>query len=534
MGMLQLLVKLLNRLEPSKDQYSRKLNIIENSIYGVDLEPMAVEISRLRAWLTLVVDEQNSGTAQPLPNLDFKFVCANSLMHLESVDEYFDFFHDSEGEAKLADIRHAYFSATSPSDKNMLKEQYLMLAKSSDGEFGSQRSRQLKSFNPFEFSAAASFFDAETMFGVSEGFDIVIGNPPYIDYRKIDGETKKAVSNYRVSSSSKMINLYLYFFELGFNLLSHDGVLAYITPQQYLSYPNAKGLRDLIRARTLVLLADFARAKVFDAATYTFTTIVSARKSTDSGRYLEFNQVNDLTQPIREISVLNPVAEPLNLSPYESICNDIERAGDCKVGDVSDIFCASSSTTLEFSTLESSGPKFLAASDIFEWRIRDISKRVIESSYPSASLRKQQVQAVYTSRMTNTIRAAVVEAGEYLGGKVNVLLPKPEVSTYLLAAILNSKVINFWYREKFSMQHMQGGALPVNTTDLEIIPLPKNLPLWGKLETLSKKATSEQGNLPEIREQIDLLVFELFGLSKEVITVIEDRYSQYTVSKQVN
>lgn len=417
MGMLQLLVKLLNRLDPAKDQYTRKLEIIENSIFGVDIEPMAVEIARLRAWLTLVVDDQANGYPQPLPNLDFKFVCANSLMTLEKVDDYFDFFHDAVGEAKLTAIRHKYFSVTSREEKGRLRKEYLELAKVSDGEFGSIRSAQLKSFNPFEFSEPADFFDPETMFGVKEGFDIVIGNPPYIDYRKIDGATKKAVANYKVAETSKMINLYLYFFELGFSLIHKDGVLAYITPQQYLSYPNAKSLRDLIRARTLVLLADFARAKVFDAATYTFTTIVASKKTDTDGQYFEFNQVNDLASPMRELRVQNPVAEPLNLSPFEALCSRIEEAGELTLGDVSTIFCASSSTTLEFSDQATSGPKFLAASDIFEWRIREIGKHVLPASYPSTSREKQRVRAVYTSRMTNTIRAAVVEPGEYLGGE---------------------------------------------------------------------------------------------------------------------
>lgn len=533
MGMLQLLVKLLNRLEPSKDQYTRKLQIIENSIFGVDLEPMAVEISRLRAWLTLVVDEKADAGVQPLPNLDFKFVCANSLMQLEKVEEYFDLFHDVEGEVQLSRIRHDYFLATSASEKIELRGKYLRLANSSDRGFDSQRSSQLKSFNPFEFSGPAQFFDTEIMFGVSEGFDVVIGNPPYIDYRKIDGKTKKSISKFKVASTSKMINLYLYFFELGFDLLSQVGVLAYITPQQYLSYPKAKGLRELIRARNLVMLADFARAKVFDAATYTFTSIVAAKKSTAEGRYLEFGEVSDLSRPLRELAIQNPVSEPLNLSPYESLCTYIENVSDSKLGDAATIFCASSSTTLEFSDDVPSEPRFLAASDIHEWRIREISKRVVASSYPRISALKQQVQAVYTSRMTNTIRATVVEPGQYLGGKVNVLIPNAGVSTYLLAAILNSKVVNFWYREKFAMQHMQGGALPVNTTDLEIVPLPQNSEVWEELELLSQQASHETASLTELRNRMDDLIFGLFKLSSADKEIIEKRYLEYLSTKQV-
>lgn len=77
------------------------------------------------------------------------------------------------------------------------------------------------------------------------------------------------------------------------------------------------------------------------------------------------------------------------------------------------------------------------------------------------------------------------------------------------------------------MQHMQGGALPVNTTDLEIMPLPKAPAIWEKLDELSIKATEQQGDLRELRRQMDSLIFELFRLSPEDIEVIETKYSEY-------
>ncbi len=83
-GMLQLLVRVYERLEPRFDGYKAKLQIIEKNIYGIDIEPMAVEIARLRTWLSIIVDEEtDSKKIKPLPNLEFKFVCANSLIDLD-------------------------------------------------------------------------------------------------------------------------------------------------------------------------------------------------------------------------------------------------------------------------------------------------------------------------------------------------------------------------------------------------------------------------------------------------------------------
>jgi len=82
MGMLQTILRCYERVLPETkfDPAEAKKKIIENSLFGVDIEPMAVEISRLRAWLSIVVDEINEHKVEPLPNLDFKFICANSLI----------------------------------------------------------------------------------------------------------------------------------------------------------------------------------------------------------------------------------------------------------------------------------------------------------------------------------------------------------------------------------------------------------------------------------------------------------------------
>ncbi len=91
MGILQMMLQCYERLDTRYDPYQVKLQIIKNNLYGVDIEPMAVEIARLRAWLSLIVDEpSDSKHVKPLPNLDFKFVCANTLIPLASESGIFD------------------------------------------------------------------------------------------------------------------------------------------------------------------------------------------------------------------------------------------------------------------------------------------------------------------------------------------------------------------------------------------------------------------------------------------------------------
>ena len=178
MGMLQLLLMTYERLEPRLDSYKAKLQIISNNLYGVDIEPMAVEISRLRAWLSLVVDlEVDSKHIKPLPNLDFKFICANSLIPLDNASAAM-FGEDPEFEFKLEEIRKAYFATENVHKKNKHRSDYQKLILGNESLFGeTKRTTQLRTYHPFDLGSVSSFFDPTQMFGIPE-FDIVIGNPP--------------------------------------------------------------------------------------------------------------------------------------------------------------------------------------------------------------------------------------------------------------------------------------------------------------------------------------------------------------------
>lgn len=249
-GMLQLLVSVYSRLEPRFDAHKAKLAIIERNIYGVDIEPMAVEISRLRAWLSLIVDvEDASDKVEPLPNLDFKFVCANSLLPLEE-DMQEAFGDDPELDLKLQAIRERYFSTNKFERKNKLRIEYEKLVKEEESLFGeSYKTTQLKSFRPFENEASAVFFDSEYMFGLHK-FDIVIGNPPY--GAKVSDDHKKKFKKFYKSASTESgsgrgsLNTYTVFIELALNLLSEKGNVNFIVPISVCSSESSMPLHGLL------------------------------------------------------------------------------------------------------------------------------------------------------------------------------------------------------------------------------------------------------------------------------------------------
>ena len=267
MGMLQLIVKTYERLESRFDPYKTKLQIIQNNIFGVDIEPMAVEIARLRAWLSLIVDEEDVRIVEPLPNLDFKFVCANSLVPL---DEVLGLFSDTSLHEKLKNIRNKYFNARKPHTKKDLQEQYSSLTKSEQTELigDDNRTKQLKSFDPFKNAYASDFFDAEQMFGIASGFSIVIGNPPYVSTEKLNEPEKSIYKDHYSSIHTSRTDIYTYFIKRGMDLLSRDtGVLGFIVSNKWMLATYGKEIRKLLSTTDLIQLIDFGSSVVFEGVT---------------------------------------------------------------------------------------------------------------------------------------------------------------------------------------------------------------------------------------------------------------------------
>jgi len=231
-GMLQLLVRVYERLEARFDSYRTKLQVIENNIYGVDIEPMAVEIARLRTWLSIVVDEEaDSKKIKPLPNLEFKFVCANSLIDLDQ-SGVATFGDDPDLENKLQDIRDAYFNTESIAKKKKLRISYDKLVSTGEGLFGeSKKSKQLKTYQPFDNESSANFFNPEFMFGVQD-FSIIIGNPPWVSNDTLSSNIKDSLTARFSYSIQSRFDLACPFIELALDFISNErSIIAYVLPE---------------------------------------------------------------------------------------------------------------------------------------------------------------------------------------------------------------------------------------------------------------------------------------------------------------
>jgi len=282
--------------------YIRKSGIIRENIYGIDIQPIATEISRLRCFLTLIVDEriqdesENRGI-EPLPNLDFKFVTANSLIGLPKIDlSQQTMFDDYQKIDELKQIRDQYFNAygiereqlkTEFSDKQNELINELIAKHDYVGYTKAELTRNLTNWKPFKHSST-EWFDPEWMFGLKDGFDIVIANPPYVGEKghRAMFERLRQTSLGKRFSKGKM-DLFYYFFHLGLDNLKQRGVLSFITTNYYPTADGAMKLRKDFYERTdVVELINFNEYKIFESALGQHNMITILQKDVPKGKFV--------------------------------------------------------------------------------------------------------------------------------------------------------------------------------------------------------------------------------------------------------
>lgn len=341
MGMLQLLVKIYGRLDTKyeKNIADLKRKILANSLYGVDIEQTAIEICRLRAWLSIIVDVDENSGVEPLPNLDFKFTCANALIQLtENKQE--TLFSDTQLKDKLMEIRDKYYITSSSRKKLELQKKYNELTHT-EGLFDDKRTKQLKSYKPFDISASSIFYDPELHHGIP-CFDIVIGNPPYVGEKgnkTIFREVADSPLGERFYQGKS--DLFYYFFHLGLDYLKEGGVLAFITTNYFITASGATNLRADLAARATVLqMLNFGVLKVFDSAKgqHNLITILEKGRTNSKARTCHTRRQGYLGSEMLSsiVSFSDPETNYFELSQEELFSDGVIRLGKTIIDDLLD------------------------------------------------------------------------------------------------------------------------------------------------------------------------------------------------------
>ena len=296
MGILNRMVEIFERIQPDANVYELKLSIIENCLYGSDIQSIAAQITKLRFFISLICNCEKDASAinfgiPTLPNLETKFVSANTLIAKKKKDAQLELFENPDIEttkSELAEIRHKHFAAKSASTKHRLRKQDQELREklanllSEDNCFAPEDAKQLSEWNPYDQNAVSSFFDPEWMFGVSDGFDLVIGNPPYIQLQSNGGKLGKLYEKLSYSTFVRTADLYCLFYERGWQLLKRDGHLCFITSNKWMRAGYGANLREFFTKKTNpLLLIDFAGVKVFENATVDANILMYAKSENE-------------------------------------------------------------------------------------------------------------------------------------------------------------------------------------------------------------------------------------------------------------
>jgi len=262
MGMFHVMVRTVEKLQERKTTYQNKLDIIKQCIYGVDIQNIAVEISKLRFFISLLVDcpkHEHVEDFDVLPNLETKFIVANTLIgiNLEDSGDVFVEFLKEEFE-RLTEIFLLFTTADTPAKKEKIKNDFNKkketIINDSRFEASTEIKENIRAWNPFNICYCSPFFHSQVMFGVKDGFDVVIGNPPYVSTKGVSDKDKKLFEKeYGFSDDT-----YSHFFFKGCKLLAKNGGLTYITPKTFWTTQTKRNLRDLLLSKTINYIFDTA------------------------------------------------------------------------------------------------------------------------------------------------------------------------------------------------------------------------------------------------------------------------------------
>ena len=563
------------------DASAVKLNIIQNSIYGVDIEKGAVDIARLRFWLSLIVDEEKP---KALPNLDYKIVVGNSLVSKLGDDiididwtlnetshglfgadlakqkgdllkkiskEQKEFFNPDSDKKKLAaDIRKLKIDLLITQLELMVKTQGIEtkptgtnrnLAKQTEiylqtigwkNTIKDLQKLKTKTEHPLQF------FDWKLDFPevmneqvtTNVGFDIVIGNPPYVSAVTMarDEETKKYFKEkYPLATGS--YDLYLLFILKAINLSNQNGTYTWIIPNKFLIADYAKQSRtSLVESFGLTYSINVSKFNVFEGIGVYPIIIFGNKGSKKEFAELLLESYGDLEQ--------RKFVSPTSLKSHKTL-----KEYGLQINAGATGFQAEQLKDIVSNKEKKGSIPFTVSGNIDRYKWTNESVRYMGERYATAFINNSSNivadskwsfwsgPKIVIAGMTKVIEAVYVENPLGMGVGIYGIYDFKGYDPFCLTAILNSKYLTYYFLIKFKDKHLAGGYLAINKSTIEEFPLvnvPK--PIQKKLAELSKKAhklSADNKSIEHLEQEIDNLVYKLYELTYDEVKVIDPEFS---------
>lgn len=519
--------------------YARKLYLIENCIHGIDIQPIATQISRLRFFISLIVDQKvdeskdNFGV-RPLPNLENRFVTANSLIGLDG-GNVLTSKRTEELMSELQKVRHELFKAKTPKYKKALREKDKEIREELKNElvlsgFGEENAAALSSWNPYDKNKSADFFDAEWMFGAKDGFDIVIGNPPYIRRTSINENDKKYYDRY-YKSATKQYDMYLLFIEHGMNILNKNGHLCFINPIRFFNADYGFGCRKLLAENyTVKSVLDISQLPVFqNAMTYPCILLVQKRKGSEIV-YQKLQNLSEFENVQSVEKIFTNYADILSDPDFKfivdvthelrSLINKINSHSE-NISSLFDIARGLPNSKVNF---DGSKYKALKSTNVRKYFIEGEMKS-IDTDF--AEIFRQEM--IIMPRTVEYLQAMIKKKDIVCLDRIYYLILTRKANLKFVLGVLNSRVTNFWFEFYYKTTKVQGNYFDLNGNQIGSIPIPtvtaeQQKPIIDLVDKiLEAKKANPQADTSKEEAEIDRLVYALYGLSAEEIEAIEGK-----------
>lgn len=547
----------------NRPDYARKLYLIENCIYGVDIQPIAIQISKLRFFISLVVDqkannkpEENFGI-RPLPNLEAKFVAANTLIGLEKKDAtLFDSKEIKAKENELKIAKHKIFGAktvrTKRKYRQIVNDLRLEIAALLEkfGAVGNAEAQQLAAWDMFDQNASSPFFDPEWMFGVKEGFDIVIGNPPYIDSETMKNNMPSMRSTYKALYSCATGNwdIYVVFIERGMQLLANGGVESLIVPNKLIASKYTQNIRTRIcQSFSLLVLRDYSRVSVFEAFVYPCVFLIQNESLDTPALFQTMSNINKVSSEscinkrifkkdiFWDKYFLPPKTQSIiqKINSYQPISTlNVNIYGAATVSEAYDI----KPLIEEYNDSAEKYFKFINTGTIDPYKSYWGIKRTqyIKGAYIRPIINMSGLKKISSRRYEQSISPKIIVAGmslnfeaiydegQYVAGKSTTIITGEPTELKYYTAIINSKLLSFWLTICYNSLKMAGGYINIGVNEISSIPIclsEKHQMLVDIVDSI--QLSSDDIYIKQGINKIDNIIFHLYGLTYDEVLIVD-------------